>query len=487
MYKKKTSNKFVGQIDLNSLLKRVVVTILILIWVSYFRNGENIFFDLNTAFLGTLYAAELYIFLVFEKKRRDPFLIILCFQSTFYFLFRILTLSIYTFSVAFERFQFTSNDLNYALVYIIFANLALFIGFYLNKVKEVEYRLDQKFQPKNVYKVFLIFLFGFIMSFPSVMRLFSMERILAMTASLFVDLQTIILMIIIYMMMFKDKISISYRILLIVSLLLYVVMETLVGSRGAILTIIYFILFSTLSIQRTFYIKKSILISSVIVVPVLILIFTVSTFLRPKLEKRENVNTETISVLKEFNFIETFTKNSEYVLSPIFDRIGYLDFAAELIAHKKIYDPIFTLKYYGKSFLDNIITPGFDVFNTPKITNSQRFIYNNDGIPQKSKVDESYHSDEFTIYGEFYMVFGEWFSLIAMFLFAFLFKRIYVKLSGNNIFEICVKRSIILMVFYYFIQSYGIDWIAALTLGFIVTYFLFKRFFNFRIQNPVIK
>ena len=475
-----------GKIDLNSILRGLIFAIFILIWVSYFKNGANEYFDSTTAFLGSLFAVELFVFLVFEKKRRDPFLIILCFQSTFYFLFRIFTLSIYPFSVAFERFQFTSDDLNFTLLYILFANLALFLGFYLNKVKAVENGLVQKMKPQKSYKVFLIFSFGLIMSYPSTMGLSALQWVLGLLASLFVDVYIIMLMIIIYLMMFKDKISRRYKIILSISLFVYVVIATLVGSRGAILTIIYFLLFSILSIHRTVYVKKSILILSVIMAPVLILIFTVSTFLRPRLEKRENVGAETINVLKEFDLKETITNNSELVLSPIFDRIGYLDYGAELIAHKEVYDPIFTFKYYGMSFVDNILTPGFDVFNTPKISNSQKFMYNSEGTPTKSKVDEAYQSDEFTIYGEFYVAFGKWFSLIAMFFLAFFLKRIYVKLSGKNIFELCIKRSIVLMVFYYFIQSYGIDWIASITLGFIVTFFIFKRFFVFSYQDTMI-
>ena len=476
-----------GKIDLNIILRGVIFATFIFIWVSFYKNGKNEYFDSNTALLGSLFAAELYIFLVFEKKRRDPFLIILCFQSTFYFLFRILTLSIYPFSGAFKRFPFTSTDLNYTLVYILFANFALFMGFYLNKVKALENGLVQKMQPKKRYKVFLIFSFGLIMSFPSSIGLTALQWTLGLIASLFVDVYIIMLMIIIYLMMFKDKIGVRYKIILNVSLLVYVVIATLVGSRGAILIIIYFMLFSILSIHRTVYVKKSILILSVIIAPLLIIVFTVSTYLRPRLENRAKVGAETINVLKEFELKETILNNSELVFSDVFNRIGYLDFGAELIAHKQVYEPIFTFKYYGMSFVDNIFTPGFDVFDTPKISNAQKFIYSSEGTPKKSKVDEAYQSDEFTIYGEFYIAFGKWVSLIFMFLLAFLLKRIYVKLSGKNLFELCIKRSIVLMVFYYFIQSYGIDWIASITLGFVVTFFIFKRFFVFSYQKTIIE
>jgi hypothetical protein len=206
-----------------------------------------------------------------------------------------------------------------------------------------------------------------------------------------------------------------------------------------------------------------------------------ATFLRTRLEKQSEINYETLSVLREFDLKEIVLSNPETVLIPIFDRIGYLDYCAELIAHDKIYSPIFSYEYYAKSFIDNILTPGFDIYGIPKVSNSQRFIYNNQGLPTKEKVDETYHSDEFTFYGESYVLYGKWFSLIPIFFIAFLFKRIYVKLNDKNIFHLCVKRSIILMIFYYFMNSYGLDWVTALTIGFVSTYFLFRWAFKFRI------
>jgi hypothetical protein len=242
-------------------------------------------------------------------------------------------------------------------------------------------------------------------------------------------------------------------------------------------------MFSSLAFYGKILLKKTVIFKIALMTPILILIFVITTFLRPRLEKRSNINTETISVLKEFSFQETINSNSEIILSPVFDRIGYLDYAAELIAHENEYKTIFTTQYYLKSVIDNILTPGFDIFDIPKLSNSQKFIYNREGSPMKSKVDEAYQSDEFTLYGEFYMLFGKWFSLFFMFFLAFIFKRIYINIKGKTIFETVVIRSIILMIFFYFIQSFGLDWIASISLGFVITFLLFKRFFKFTLQN----
>ena len=479
---KKTA-KTKGLVDLNLILRILILLIFIFTWYAYNIKGDNEYINKTSIWLGSLMAFELYIFLLVEKKRRDPFIILLCVQCVFYFLLRILTLSLYPFSLAFKRFNFNSHDLNYAIFFIIVANIALFFGFYVNKVKSIKFTDVDKIYPTKQHYVFLIYLFGLLMSFPSTMGLAPIEWFMTFIGSLFVDFYIIILMIIIYLFLFKRRIKYLYKFLLISALIFFVVLHTLVGSRGAMLMVFYFIIFALLSINGFIKVKKGILLSSLFVFPIMIIVFIISTYLRPRLEERSKVNNETIEVLKEFDLKETFKNNSEIILSPIFDRIGYLDYGAELIAHKEIYDPIFTYKYYTMSFIDNIFTPGFDIFNIPKISNSQKFVYNNEGTPMKSKVSEAYQSDEFTLYGEFYIAFGKWFSLIPIFLLAFFLKRVYVKLAGKNIFELCIKRSIVLMIFFYFIQSYGIDWIASISLGFIVTYFTFKSFFKFENSN----
>ena len=481
MDKYEIRSKTKGTIDLNLILRLTACLIFIFLWVSYLMNGPNEYINETSIILGSLLALEIYIFLLVEKRRRDPFVVVLCFQLVFYFLLRILTLSIYPFSVAFERFTFTASDLNYSIIYIITANLALFSGFYLNKFKEIDFGLAATFEPKNSYLIFIVFLFGFLMAFPDSLGLGAFQKIIGFFASIFVDLFIIMLMIIIYLILFRHKIHKLYRIFLIICIVAFVIIQTLVGSRSAILIITYFLIFAFLSIYGAIKIKTKVLAICIFLVPILILFFTLATFLRPRLEKKSQINYETLSVLKEFDLKENFQNNSEILLSPIFDRAGYLDYGAELIAHDKLYSPIFSYVYYAKSFIDNILTPGFDIFGVPKVSNSQRFIYYNEGQPTKAKVDEAYQSDEFTFYGESYMLYGKWFSLIPIFFIAFLFKRVYVKLKDKNTFHLSVKRTIVLMIFYYLMNSYGLDWVSALAIGFFCTYFLFRWAFQFLI------
>lgn len=218
--------------------------------------------------------------------------------------------------------------------------------------------------------------------------------------------------------------------------------------------------------------------------PVLIIMFTVASFLRPRLENRGVLGEDTIDVLKDFDFKEAFfSEDKEIILAPIFGRIAFLDFAAEIIANQKQYGKVFRLDYYAKSIVDNVLTPGFDVFDTPKAANSLTFIYNKNGELKKSRVSDFYQSDEFTIYGEFYALFGKWLSIVPLFFISFAFKRLYVTITDKNLFFFYLKKAFMLYVFFTLLNSFGMDWLLFDVIGILFTYLIFKNFFKFNNLN----
>jgi hypothetical protein len=211
--------------------------------------------------------------------------------------------------------------------------------------------------------------------------------------------------------------------------------------------------------------------------------FLIATFLRPRLqENRTVIGKDTFEVLSDFNIIEIIKEDTYLLLSPIFDRIGFLDYTAETIANSEKYKSILSIQYFLKSITDNVVTPGFDVFDVPLESNAMKFIYLPEfGTPLKSKVTpESYQSDEFTFYGEFYVMFGKWFSLIPIFFIGFIIKRIYFKITDKYEYFAIFKRGIVIAIFYTLLNSFGIDWLLLDLFGFIFTYKIFKFFFKFR-------
>lgn len=90
---------------------------------------------------------------------------------------------------------------------------------------------------------------------------------------------------------------------------------------------------------------------------------------------------------------------------------------------------------------------------------------------------ETYQSDQFGIYGEFYALFG-YASLPLFFLTAFLLKRVYVRLSRENPFELAMMRVVVLSVFVKIVNSYGMDWTIIETVPLVAAIMLYSLFFR---------
>lgn len=467
--------------DLNKLLKIANYIILCMIWFFYFNNGDAVYVNFNTILLGTFLSLQIGFFLFVEKRKRDPFVILLCLQMVLYFLLRILTLLNYSFSNVFLRFPFFASDLNYALIFIIVANFVFYFGLTINSIIPRFFAYSVNVKPIKTHLVIGLIVIAYFFAFYDKIGLSFLEDIMSMIQSLVVNLGTLMFMAIVFLLLFKGRINKWTNYFVITGIVIMVVIQTLSGSRSGILSIINYIIFALLAIHDSIKIKKKYLIASLFLLPLMIVIFAISTFLRPRLEDRGKIGGETFEVLKDFDLNKTATEGADLVLVGIYDRIGFLDYCAETIANSDKYNVIFNPFFYLKSIVDNILTPGFTVFDTPRVSNSMSFVYNARGTPSLSKVSESYQSDEFTLYGEFYALFGKWFSLIPIFFLGYIFKKIYINLNTNNVYNFYLKRAIILFVFYATLNSFGIDWILLDVTAIFFTYHLFKRFFKYTI------
>jgi len=482
--KRKTS-----KIDLNSILKWSNILFCILFIFIFLVNGPTEYINKFTIVLGVLLSIQIGVFLFFEKKKRDPFVLLLCFQMVVYFVLRIVSLSLDFYSVVFARFPFNASNLNYALIFILCANLALYTGLSLNKIKIPlnDPLFVVKNWPTKTYNVILVLFIGYIIGLSGTLGFVLVDAFFSILTALFVKLSVILFMVLVYLFVFKDKLSKTTFNVLLVGLIVFILIQTLTGSRSAILTVLNFCIFSILAIHGVIKIKKWTIVGISFLIPLMIAFYLVATFLRPRLqEKRAVIGYETFEVMGEFNILQTIQEDAHFVLAPIFDRIGFLDYTAETIANSNKYYTILNLSYFPRSIIDNVLTPGFDIFDVPLESNAERFIYeSNSGPPLKSKVAEAYQSDQFTFYGEFYVMFGKWFSLVLIFFIGFIVKRIYLKIDDKYEYFCFMKRSIVLAVFYELLNSFGIDWLMLDILGFVFTYKIFKIFFNFYKPVPI--
>jgi hypothetical protein len=260
-----------------------------------------------------------------------------------------------------------------------------------------------------------------------------------------------------------------------------IVVHTLVGSRSAIVETLQNYILVTLAIGGCLQFLRKSFILGLILLPVLVALlvgaFAISTY------NRAFRGGETFDVSQAFDLaIEGSSELSaestlDKVVPLIADRIGYFDYSAEIIAHRDEYASVINLSSYAKSIVDNLMTPGFDVYDQPKISNALQFVYDGLGSPSKELVNESYHSDQLGIYGEFYALFG-YASLPLFLLTAFLMKRVYGRMRSENPFILVMKRVVVLFVFVRTLDSYGFDWTIMETLPRVAAIYMYRFCFR---------
>src|SRR5450631_3187366 len=121
----KTHSKYV---DFNFVLRGLNFIVACLVISRYFAVQSNEYINQETIVLGVLLSLQTHIALQLERKRRDPFVILLSFTMILYFSLRLFTLALYQYSVVFQRYPYGPKDSNYAFIFIIIANCFLYAG-----------------------------------------------------------------------------------------------------------------------------------------------------------------------------------------------------------------------------------------------------------------------------------------------------------------------------------------------------------------------
>jgi hypothetical protein len=302
----------------------------------------------------------------------------------------------------------------------------------------------------------------------------------------FISPPTILLMALCYFILFRRSLSKRVAIAIAGLILLEITVHTLAGSRSGIVTLIQNVMVALLAIAGCIRLKKGLFFllcaSSPILGALLVGAFAISTYNRAHIYGAgiSSVDVgQTVELAGEASAELSENSELDVVLPPVFDRAGFFDYSAEIIAHSDRYDEAFNLSAYTKSIFDNLLTPGFDVYDQPRISTALQFIYGDLGKPSKEMLTESYQSDQFGIYGEYYALLN-WASLPLFFLTAALLKLIYVQLRRENPFVLTMMRIVVLSVWIKIIDSYGLDWTIIETVPLITAIYLYTFFFRAR-------
>jgi hypothetical protein len=476
-----------GTVDLNSLLQAANLVVAGLLLFALSRNISNEYVEPRTLTLGLLLCLQTHIGLLLERLRRDPFVLLFAFSMIFYCQLRIFTLAMVPFSLVFDRFGFDPGNANYALVFILVANVFLYTGLLAVRFPDGRQIDATEWRAVSPAAVILLMLVAFPLAYFSG-DYWTVERLPRAVTVLKVLLvpDLLVPMALAYYLLFRKSLSRRAAFAIALLLLLEATAHTLWGSRSAMSVLIQTLLLVSLAVWSSVRVRRRYVVLGVgllpVVVGLMIAAFAISTYnrlSRQVLGDKQSLDVGFAIKSAKEGSSGLVDQSLDVVLPPVLARAGFVDFSAELIAHRDQYSSIINLSGYGKSIIDNVLTPGVDIFDQPKMSNALRFLYLGRGTPSKARAAEEYHSDQLGIYGEFYTLFA-WASLPLFFLVPYLLKRLYVRLRAPNPFILAMKRIAVLLVFVKLVDSFGVDWIIGEMVPFMVAIVLYSIFFSSR-------
>jgi hypothetical protein len=470
------------KVDLNIILTGANLLVVGFLIFASGRNGGNPYINQQTIVLGVLLSVQTHVALWLERRRRDPFTILLAFLMISYYSLRLLTLSLYPFSLVFERYSYSASDSNYALTFIIIANVFLYAGFYLGRFKGKPATGADHWKAASPMRIVFLILLAITFAYftghywneDNIPRVFNFLTI-------FVAQDIVLLMAMAYYFVFKQSLTKKMGLLIVAMIVVDIVVHTLLGSRSGIVDTIQNYILVALVVGGCVQVSRRYCLLGIVLFPVLVALlvgsFAISTY------NRAFRSEGTLDVSRAFDLARQASSELSVesalddVVPLIAARAGFFDFSAEIIAHKYEYASVLNASSYAKSIVDNLLTPGFDVYDQPKISNALQFVYNGWGSPSKEQVSESYQSDQLGIYGEFYALFG-YASLPLFLLGAFLIARAYRRMKSENPFVLAMKRVVVLWVFVRTLNSFGFDWTLLETLPRIAAIYVYQFFFR---------
>lgn len=467
--------------DLNSLLIIANIIICAIGIYLYCKLGSNQYVNEHTIIILCIFGIQNLLILSYERKRTDPFVLILMIIALVFYMGRVVTLLYDPWSTALFRYSLASDDLNYSLVFIILSNAAIFLGLSAAGEKILyKKNVHTDAYPANPRNVIIILLATIIITFYISLASDIIGRFAGYITGVFIKLYLILLFTFIYLAVNFRKISNRNLITLLILITTFIIFTTLSGSRSALLTVAYLLLIVFLSMKDRIKFNKKIVLISPVLIFLSIIFFTSATYIRQVDTNRRIVSSKQLTFLKESNIF--VSQDVKTLCRPIFDRTGFLDYSADIITNKEQYHNVINIIYYFKSTIDNSLTPGFNIFDTPKAANAIRYSYGYGfySNPTHKDIIGAYHSDMLTLYGEYYVLFWGYPALIIFFIFSHIFKRLYLSVKSKDAFLFYLYRALILYVFWLWINSFGMDWMVLDLIGIFITVGLFKNFYKMR-------
>jgi len=470
------TRKVNAKYDLNLLLGIANVIICGVCIYLYNISDDNNLINIITIILVGIFAVENIGMLAYEKRNRNPFIIILVIVVTVFYMARVATILHIPASASIYESLFIPSvtDFNNTLIFILLANTAMFAGFYFaGKYNENRKKItcEEDNFPK-IKNAIIIIALVVLVSFFNVHNFESLGRLTGYIQT-FLNRYTLLLFTFTMLAYHYNKISLKTRMLFIAITSLIVILITLSGSRSGVLSVGMVLLMGILAVRQKIIVNKKVVLVGLIIIPISIIFFSTATFKQHQGVK-DTITIKHLSMVKES---QTFYNLIEGYLPLIYYRLGFLDFSTELIANREKFSRIINGQYYAESIVDNVLTPGFDIFGTPRASHALSYIRREEPVPNIDQIMRAYQSDQMGIYGEYYVFFNGYLALVVFFFSAFLYQVIYDNLQTQNGLLTCIYRAVLLNIFYIWMNSFGMDWFAFDLIVAIITTFIFARYY----------
>ena len=472
--------------DLNILLVIVNVLLCITALGLYITTGPNQYINLYTVILMCLLGSQNALMLLYGRIKREPFVLILVANTTVFYTARVVSLLCNPLSITFNRSVVTPSDINYFLMFIMLSNVSVFLGLNATKRNIVyDENIPEDQHPARALYVIIILFAAITIPYLGLLPVSVFGRFSGYILAVFFQLFLIILLSLLYLIINFRRISIRSRFGILGLLVLFILFKTVTGGRSSLLNMVVLLLVGLLSIKGRIILNKKIILLGILLIPLSIFFYNLATACRPFFKAVPDLFSEQKRLaIKEHEYFSVFHQfDIAQVCQPVFDRIGFLDFSVDIIKHQEQYSSVINAEYYLKSIVDNCLTPGFNVFGTPRTENALRYIYQGMPSPTHQDINNAYHADMLTIYGEYHVLFGKYPALLVFFICSYVFKRTYLALKSKNIFQLFLYRAIALLIFYRWLNSFGADWFVFDLVGIFMTVFLFKNFYKMRTEN----
>lgn len=437
----------------------------------YYVNKVTIFITISLILIVVLQLFD-------AKRNENPLLLVLTIWLTLYVILRVFTLQYTDISQTLLIHDASVEDFNNGLLLTTLFTIVMWAGLHYNRF---HYKKKSDSNHKNsgtnvvrALKFYWLSLFIWGVAAINIPLISGFASILSMY---FLYQSAVFFVFLLFVINNWSGLSSKYKLLSILSLLAFALMMTASGSRSGFFLIIRSVLFVVLAMGIN-KIKIKYLLYLTLFVPVLVVIFMYSTYMRQTGVNIEGSLYDKIELAKRFyNSRDAFI--SKEMIAPVFTRVGYIDYTVIYVKDKEFYSQIINVSDEVKSVIDNVLSPGFDVFDTPKISVMASPWYNDHVKVSKSNISiDDYSSSQFTMVGEYTVLFGIPLCFLFFFLTAFAFRYVWCKSMKSELLSDIIKKTYCLYFLDVLLSSYGLDWFSLDTVCNILTISVFLWFIS---------